>query len=450
MSSWVLLWVCYRVDIDAFIRERRQLTPRRPNGWCGNGEEHCGASCQANFGECGSPKTPQSSPAPNSQVSPPSSSSVVASSGSNPSILPTISDQASSDTGSQIGSPTNSVPDKAPAEGPRQGRPSHGAPVPTLITKSYPGASSTDDAETGSPSNPANSPPATPSPSAEPTSSPPAQPSAPAPSPPAPPQPSEQPTSYGPPSSAPASTSTSSATQTFSSGVPSPSQTSGGGRGSGGTQSEGGTYIKQYMGDGSSGAGWPSENDWLDFDTLWKINQDILKKSCSNAFYQSDNTDQELSDLKSALDAVSASSGIDKAFIFAIMMQESNGCVRAPTTVGSHANPGLFQSHEGEGSCNIGGSVQNPCPKNEIDQMVKDGVEGTAAGDGLKQLLGKAEGDGAQRYYRVARMYNSGSMDPSGNLGLGGATHCYCSDIANRLTGWSKGVTGCDATSVGA
>ena len=29
-----------------------------------------------------------------------------------------------------------------------------------------------------------------------------------------------------------------------------------------------------------------------------------------------------------------------------------------------------------------------------------------------------------------------GSVDPSGDLGKGISTHCYASDIANRLTGW--------------
>jgi hypothetical protein len=33
-------------------------------------------------------------------------------------------------------------------------------------------------------------------------------------------------------------------------------------------------------------------------------------------------------------------------------------------------------------------------------------------------------------------MYNSGSINPSGDLGRGVATHCYVSDIANRLLGW--------------
>ena len=43
----------------------------------------------------------------------------------------------------------------------------------------------------------------------------------------------------------------------------------------------------------------------------------------------------------------------------------------------------------------------------------------------------------AEAHYRAARLYNSGEIDESGDLGKGSATHCYSSDIANRLTGWT-------------
>jgi hypothetical protein len=49
----------------------------------------------------------------------------------------------------------------------------------------------------------------------------------------------------------------------------------------------------------------------------------------------------------------------------------------------------------------------------------------------------------AQAYYRAARFYNSGEIDPSGDLGKGSATHCYASDIANRLTGWTDAPSAC-------
>lgn len=42
----------------------------------------------------------------------------------------------------------------------------------------------------------------------------------------------------------------------------------------------------------------------------------------------------------------------------------------------------------------------------------------------------------SRAFYMAARLYNSGEIDGSMNLEAGIATHCYSSDIANRLTGW--------------
>jgi LysM repeat protein len=118
------------------------------------------------------------------------------------------------------------------------------------------------------------------------------------------------------------------------------------------------------------------------------------------------------------------------------MLQESAACVRAPTTNYGVRNPGLMQSHNGVGTCNNEGDVQDPCPYSEILQMVRDGVEGTSSGDGLKQLLQQAPGNVNTRYYAAARLYNSGSIAATGMLDQGIATHCYSSDVANRLIGW--------------
>lgn len=170
-----------------------------------------------------------------------------------------------------------------------------------------------------------------------------------------------------------------------------------------------------------------------------------MRKSCTNLGDGADNTDQELDTLKATVKDLADQAGISTAFAYAIMQQESGGCVRVHTTSWSVQNPGLFQSHEGQGTCN---ATPVPCPQSEIHQMVQDGIDGTATGDGLKQLFGKATGTGAQKYYQVARMYNSGSVDASGDLGRNGATSCYCSDIANRLTGWSVGPSSCRAADV--
>ena len=181
---------------------------------------------------------------------------------------------------------------------------------------------------------------------------------------------------------------------------------------------------------------------WVSFDRLFQSNVQIMSQSCKQ-FGASDNSPAEIADIKTAIQSVAQSTGVDPRFIFVIMQQESNGCVRAPTTNYGVSNPGLFQSHDGAGSCNNGGSVQNPCPQSEITQMVEDGVKGTSEGPGLQLHLAQTGSKDVSQYYKAARMYNSGSIAASGNLNDGIATHCYSSDIANHLLGWTTGVNVC-------
>ena len=98
-----------------------------------------------------------------------------------------------------------------------------------------------------------------------------------------------------------------------------------------------------------------------------------MTQSCSQ--YEVPNDAQsEIDEIESAVQAISSQTGVDNRFILAIIMQESNGCVRAPTT-GTIPNPGLMQSHDGQGTCNsdVTGVVSNPCPQSEVTQMVSDG-----------------------------------------------------------------------------
>ncbi|KAF7865845.1 hypothetical protein EAF04_006010 [Stromatinia cepivora] len=207
--------------------------------------------------------------------------------------------------------------------------------------------------------------------------------------------------------------------------------------------------YKVYSGDGATNVGWPTQNEWISsFDDMFDKQSSVLKASCTQ-FGVANNSDDEISDLKSAISEVASTTGIDSRFILAIVMQETNGCVRAPTTVYSISNPGLMQSHEGSGSCNSGNSVQNPCPKSEMVQMITDGTAGTASGDGLKQCLAETGATDVSMYYKAARIYNSGSIASGGNLGDGVATHCYATDVANRLTGWYTGTSSCDSATIG-
>ncbi|RMX96650.1 hypothetical protein D0868_11067 [Hortaea werneckii] len=206
------------------------------------------------------------------------------------------------------------------------------------------------------------------------------------------------------------------------------------------------TYTT-FTGNGTVGAGWPEMSEWVDFDYMFTANRANMQASCA-VWNVPNDSDEEIADLKTAILDLASSTGVDARFILAIVMQESTGCVRVITTQYSHFNPGLMQSHNGTGSCNtnmaaIGlpgveseGSVQTPCPYSEIHQMIEDGTAGTSSGDGLQQILAAQTTTDVSRFYRAARTYNGGSVDPSGDLGRGCCTLCYASDVANRLTGW--------------
>ncbi|KAL4928112.1 LysM peptidoglycan-binding domain-containing protein [Aspergillus undulatus] len=201
-------------------------------------------------------------------------------------------------------------------------------------------------------------------------------------------------------------------------------------------------------GTGKVAEGWPDHSNWWpSFDEMLEANKDTMRQSCDQ-WGVPNTTDDEINDISDAIQEVSQSSGVDARFILAIVVQESNGCVRAPTTDNGVTNPGLMQSHNGKGSCN-NGEVLTPCPKEQIKQMIIDGTVGTSDGDGLKGCLEQAGGDDVTAYYTAARIYNSGSVAASGNLGQGIATHCYSSDVANRLTGWATGPSSCEPNIIG-
>jgi hypothetical protein len=92
----------------------------------------------------------------------------------------------------------------------------------------------------------------------------------------------------------------------------------------------GDTYT-YYSGAGTVAAGWPAQSSWSDFESMFTANQVVMSGSCSQ-FGTADNSTAETADIKSAIQSIASSSGIDERFILAIVLQESNGCVRAPTT----------------------------------------------------------------------------------------------------------------------
>ncbi|GKZ24994.1 hypothetical protein AbraIFM66951_000461 [Aspergillus brasiliensis] len=210
-------------------------------------------------------------------------------------------------------------------------------------------------------------------------------------------------------------------------------------------KSSGSNSYKKYTGDGSTADGWPAKSDWLSFDAMWDANKDaIIAKSCSNNGWGADNSATETANIKSAIEQVAKESKVDHRFILAVVLQESKGCVRVPTTANGVGNPGLMQSHQGTGTC----AGKSTCSKSEIVQMIHDGAVGTSVdgGYGLATYLNLADRTSVAAYYRAARLYNSGvnSLASTTNLDLAdGATSCYASDIANRLTGWTTATSSC-------
>ncbi|KAE9374629.1 hypothetical protein N431DRAFT_464865 [Stipitochalara longipes BDJ] len=189
-----------------------------------------------------------------------------------------------------------------------------------------------------------------------------------------------------------------------------------------------------YLGNGSS---FPKESQWVSFENMFNNSKKAMLSSCKQ--YKMPNDDEsELSAIYDAIQQVAKETKVDHRFILAIIMQESGGCVRVPTSNFGVRNPGLMQDHNGAATCNsdITHKVQNPCPSKVILEMIREGTAGTKSGDGLAQCINESKAGDVTAFYKAARIYNSGEIAPSGNLQDGTATYCYASDVANRLTGW--------------
>ncbi|KAL7781767.1 glycoside hydrolase [Trichoderma ceciliae] len=203
-----------------------------------------------------------------------------------------------------------------------------------------------------------------------------------------------------------------------------------------------------YRGDGSTGAGWPAQNRWVSFQDMFDNYKNQMFASCGNLPNpQVNDSGQEVGAIWDGIQMAAAATGVDHRFILAIIMQESHGCVRVQTTNGGVRNPGLMQDHNGVATCNENGFVQNPCPSSTIYQMISEGTAGTTSGDGLANCINQSGRNDVSAFYRAARIYNSGSISRTGQLQNGIATHCYASDIANRLTGWVNASSGCTCDS---
>ncbi|KAF3931001.1 hypothetical protein ABW20_dc0101291 [Dactylellina cionopaga] len=177
---------------------------------------------------------------------------------------------------------------------------------------------------------------------------------------------------------------------------------------------------------------FPSPKKWISFEAMFQANIPLMKQSCGWNGWGPDNTDRQIGYIKTYIQQVARASRVDHRAILAVIMQESGGCLYAPTTANGVSNPGIMQSHNGM-------AFDPARPVTTIKQMIVDGTMGTAYGDGITQLVNQYD-----NYYKAFRAYNSGSIHPSGDLSNGnGATPCYVSDIANRLLGWTFAPNAC-------
>lgn len=186
-----------------------------------------------------------------------------------------------------------------------------------------------------------------------------------------------------------------------------------------------------YQGNASN---FPSKDRWVSFHDMWDANLDTFKYSCGWLDRGENNSPEIIQDIYNAIQDRANASLVDQRIILATVIQETNGCplVSHTTSSGGTRNPGLMQSHNGH--------EYNPKHSRlSIMLMIQDGTQGTDAGWGLVDNLNLYGNP-----YKAMRAYNSGYIPTSGDLSeKAGATACYVSDMANRLTGWVRAKSEC-------
>jgi len=169
----------------------------------------------------------------------------------------------------------------------------------------------------------------------------------------------------------------------------------------------------------------PSMEQWAKFDLLWEKFSPMMP-----------NSEQENEWIKEGINQVSAVAKVDRRIILAMIMQESGGDIHVPCTAGY--NCGLLQGPHGSTGLN------SQDPKQSIYEMIGQGIMGTQPNNGLVGYINAGpamswtNNPSPGNIYTAMRCYNSGSVDPSGNLDqIQYGTASYVNDIANMLHGWN-------------
>ncbi|KAI9052420.1 hypothetical protein LZ554_003766 [Drepanopeziza brunnea f. sp. 'monogermtubi'] len=164
---------------------------------------------------------------------------------------------------------------------------------------------------------------------------------------------------------------------------------------------------------------FPHPQRWASYEHLLRINERLMLLSSSPS---------EVAAIKKWIPIVAYESGVDPRVILCIIMQESGGNVRVPTTLSPAPdfikNTGLMQAHNGQ-------EWDARYPEWCIERMIRDGAQGTRHGDGLIQCFHKWD----RNWYHACRAYNSGRVNRDDLSDGITATGHYVERVANRLVG---------------
>ncbi|KAL8685135.1 MAG: hypothetical protein Q9218_007954, partial [Villophora microphyllina] len=111
----------------------------------------------------------------------------------------------------------------------------------------------------------------------------------------------------------------------------------------------------------------------------------LINNSCT-LYHVPLNSPYETAAIHNATLLISLETNLDPRFILAIILQESSGCVRVPTSYYSVRNPGLMQDHNGPATCNEDAAPVVPCGEEVVEEMIREGSAGTTDKEGKEGM----------------------------------------------------------------
>lgn len=205
-----------------------------------------------------------------------------------------------------------------------------------------------------------------------------------------------------------------------------------------------GVPYTRFIGDGGLIGGsdpdtyWPLKNLWITLDDMVAMNRKVMLESCAQYSVESNN-DTDINNLRDMIMEVSHDKMVDATFILAIVLQESQGCVRRPNATSKEGLSTLNGVLLGKGTAKCEGLAA--CQRSTIREMLENGGSGVPESD-LRSLVAAIEKNTdhnpqhSLNYYRAAYVYSTAVANIPARFEDAIPRHCYVSDVANRLVGW--------------